>query len=327
MWPRAALMTIGLLVLCAAPAAAAPGSIEGSVKDTSGVAIVGATVTLRSPAHRFETSSDARGAFTFGEIEEGVYGLQARAAGFAPISNRQVAVAAGAVTRVEVSLARAAANGVAMLGAVTVNGSSALSRASAPTTDINPQALASQGGAQLSDVLGQQLAVTMVRQAGGATGSAADRGAARSGSVRDHRRHRRSPGEQREHRRLRPRTARPVGVRRRADRVRRRTIVAGGRRFRRRRDQLPHHRTHRPRPWSRPRVLRQLRLGGRDHRRDRHRSALRLCAAVPPLYDARRGLRLSHHDRHARSGRAGADGSCRLQHRWHRDARKSPLLA
>ncbi len=170
MWPRLVLMTIGLLALCAAPAIAASGSIEGSVTDTSGVAIAGADVVFRSTAHRYEVSTDAHGAFAIQSADEGVYALQVRAAGFATIANRQVAVSAGVATRVEVSLARAAANGVATLGAVTVNGSNALSRASAPTTDLNPQLLAAQGAAQLTDILAKQLDVTMVRNGGGAPG-------------------------------------------------------------------------------------------------------------------------------------------------------------
>src|SRR5271165_1862547 len=100
MWPRPVLMTIGLLALCAAPAIAAAGSIEGSVTDTSGVAIAGADVAFRSTAHRYEVSTDARGAFAIQSVDEGVYGLQVHATGFAPIANRQVAVSAGVATRV-----------------------------------------------------------------------------------------------------------------------------------------------------------------------------------------------------------------------------------
>jgi len=51
---------------------------------------------------------------------------------------------------------------------VTVNGSKALSTASAPTADLDPQDLAGRGVEQLSEVLGEQIAVTLTRQLGGA---------------------------------------------------------------------------------------------------------------------------------------------------------------
>lgn len=160
-------------------AAAASGPVEGVVKDSSGVAIAHARVILSSGSRRYEAVSDAGGTFALADVEEGAYGLQVRAPGFAPIANRQVAATPGATVRIEIVLLRAAAGGIATLGSVTVNGSSALSRASAPTTEINPQTLSAQGVVQLSDVLAQQIAVTMVRQGGGAPGvpqSAALRG-------------------------------------------------------------------------------------------------------------------------------------------------------
>jgi outer membrane receptor protein involved in Fe transport len=172
------MMTLGLLVLCAAPAAAS-GFVEGLIKDSGGAPIAAAHVVLIAPAHRYESVSAGDGAFTIPNVQAGAYGLQVRAPGFAPIANRQIAVSDDTPTHLEIVLQRAAAGGVATLGSVIVNGSAALSRASAPTTDINPQTLAARGVVQLSDVLAQQISVTMVRQGGGAPGlpqSAALRG-------------------------------------------------------------------------------------------------------------------------------------------------------
>jgi outer membrane cobalamin receptor len=174
-----ALMTI-VLLLCAQLASAAPaaGIIAGTIADTGGVRIAGARIVLRSSARRYDVISDRGGDFALADVELGVYGIDATAAGFAPATGHQITVTAGTM-HVALSLARATASGVASLGSVTVNGTSALSRASAPTIEINPQALAAAGVVQLSDILGQQLAVTMVRQGGGAPGlpqSAALRG-------------------------------------------------------------------------------------------------------------------------------------------------------
>jgi len=174
------MMTIVLLCFAArASAAQNAGAITGIIADTSGGRIAGARIVLRSTARRYETISDKQGAFALLDIEPGAYGIDATAAGFSPVSGRQVTVTAGTPTQIVLSLARASASGLATLGSVTVNGTSALSRASAPTTEINPQALAAQGVIQLSDILAQQMAVTMVHQSGGAPGlpqSAALRG-------------------------------------------------------------------------------------------------------------------------------------------------------
>ena len=175
-----AMMTI-VLLLSARSASAAPGagSIAGVITDTSGGRIASARIELRSTARRYETVSDRQGAFASTDVEPGVYGIDATAAGFSPVSGRQITVLAGAPTDLVIVLARATASGVASLGSVAVNGTTALSRASAPTTEINPQSLAAQGVMQLSDIVGQQMAVTVLRQGGGAPGmpqSAALRG-------------------------------------------------------------------------------------------------------------------------------------------------------
>src|ERR1700680_2116725 len=179
MWPRVAVIVFGLLVLLSRPSIAASASVEGVVKDASGMPIVGARIVLSAPSGRYEALAGSSGTFSIASVVEGLYGLQVRATGFAPITNREVSVTPEAVARIEVVLLRAGAGGVASLGSVVVNGSTALSRASAPTAEINPQALASEGAVQLSDVLARQIAVTMVRQGGGAPGlpqSAALRG-------------------------------------------------------------------------------------------------------------------------------------------------------
>jgi len=163
-------MTIVLLVSSVAPARAATGSVAGVVRDTTGTPIAGAQITLQGSTKRYTATADVHGAFAMSAVDEGTYGLAVRAPGFAPIGNRQITVTAGAVGQIEIALTRATTNGVATLGSVTVNGSSALSRSSAPTVELNPQALASQGAWQLTDVLGQQLEATMVHEQGGAPG-------------------------------------------------------------------------------------------------------------------------------------------------------------
>ncbi|MBV8365665.1 MAG: TonB-dependent receptor [Candidatus Eremiobacteraeota bacterium] len=170
MWPRYALMTIVLLTTCAAPAYAASGSVSGDVRDTAGMPVGRAQIVLQGQSNRYSAATDARGEFSIAVVGEGMYVLTVRASGYAPIANRQFAVAAGAVAQLNVVLARAAVNGVATLGSVTVNGANALSRASAPVVDINPQSLAAQGAFQLTDVIAQQLNATMVHEQGGAPG-------------------------------------------------------------------------------------------------------------------------------------------------------------
>jgi outer membrane receptor protein involved in Fe transport len=167
---------IGALVLALAQPRAASadivpdGSVTGMAVDSAGGAIAGVHIALRSSAIRNQTVSDATGSFEIAPIPPGTYELDASAAGFSPIIGREIGVLIGAPTKIVLVLARAAAGRLATLGTVTVNGAATLSRASAPTTDVNLQTLAAQGATQVTGAIGSQIGVTLSLQNGGAPG-------------------------------------------------------------------------------------------------------------------------------------------------------------
>ena len=180
---------IMLLALAASPAFAADtGSVRGVVVDVGGVPIPAAAVTLSSKAISYHATSDARGSYAIDDVASGSYDLVVSAAKFRTVSNRVVGVSVGQTAVVDVVLARIDLGAMTALGTVTVNGRQALSTASAPSVDLDPQDLAGQGIENLSDILSEQIALTMTRPAGGAPGlpqSAALRGPDPSETVID----------------------------------------------------------------------------------------------------------------------------------------------
>ena len=158
------------LLLGATCAAAGTGSIHGRVVDSQGRPVSGALVTAVSARSSFQGTSGADGAFVIGEVPQGIYTLQATARGYARVAGQIVDVREGAAAIVELVLSPSSASSMSTLGHVTVNGSRALSTASAPTTDIDPQDLAGRGIEQISEILGEQVALTLTSQLGGAPG-------------------------------------------------------------------------------------------------------------------------------------------------------------
>lgn len=98
----------------AGPAAVDRGTIEGTIKDSTGTPIAGATVET-SPATTAVTS-DAQGAFTFSGIPVGAYAVTATKAGYATANVAAVGVAGGSKSMIALTL-QASASATA-----TING-------------------------------------------------------------------------------------------------------------------------------------------------------------------------------------------------------------
>ena len=148
----------------------AAGSLHGVVSDTSGRPISGALVVAVLARASLSATSDAKGYFDIESMPQGVYSLDVTARGFQRLSGQLVEVRSDEIVVINLALLQQSASAMATLGRVTVNGSHALSTASAPTTDLDPQDLAGRGVEQLSQVLGDQIALTLTRQIGGAPG-------------------------------------------------------------------------------------------------------------------------------------------------------------
>ncbi|HTP70422.1 MAG TPA: carboxypeptidase regulatory-like domain-containing protein [Dongiaceae bacterium] len=81
------------------------GSLRGQVTDPSGAAISGATILLTTPSGAsMDTTTNKDGVFEFKDLAPGNYQIKAVAQGFALFSKDGVAVAAGQVTRSNISL-------------------------------------------------------------------------------------------------------------------------------------------------------------------------------------------------------------------------------
>jgi hypothetical protein len=88
------------------------GSINGTVEDSTGAVVPGATVTLTNTATQQvrTTTSSAGGSYAFGELAPGSYNLAATAKGFKGASLTNVAVAAETPREANLTLATGTAN-------------------------------------------------------------------------------------------------------------------------------------------------------------------------------------------------------------------------
>ncbi|HEX7087048.1 MAG TPA: carboxypeptidase-like regulatory domain-containing protein, partial [Vicinamibacterales bacterium] len=100
-------MTLALLAMAAsASAQVLYGSIVGNVRDTSGAAVPGSTVTVTSAETGLErvTVSNETGAYTFNNLLPGHYTVRVSLQGFKEFVQTNVPVVIGQVSRVDVAL-------------------------------------------------------------------------------------------------------------------------------------------------------------------------------------------------------------------------------
>ena len=149
------------------------GSIEGTVKDSSGAILPGVTIEARSPAQVGvqSTVTDASGTYRFPALAPGSYTVTAALTGFAPVTLSNVALELGKVLKVDLTLSPA---GVAET--VQVAGES-------PLIDVKQNA----AGANLQAELIEQIPrarnfTTLVTVAPGVTEEARGRGIQIDGS-------------------------------------------------------------------------------------------------------------------------------------------------
>src|SRR6184192_4271770 len=106
---RRSLCVVSVWLCSALPATAqGVGSIGGTVMDTTGAVLPGATVTLSSAqgtvGSNQEATSDARGAYQFLRLVPGTYIVKATMAGFRTVEQRDIVVNADATARADLQL-------------------------------------------------------------------------------------------------------------------------------------------------------------------------------------------------------------------------------
>ncbi len=105
---RAAAIVISLLfsAFAGGQVSRTTGTVQGSVVDQTGNAVVGASIQLTNPATKQTraAATDSMGTFLFAGVAVGTYQLRAESPGFAAYQNHAVEVSLGSVTSVAIRL-------------------------------------------------------------------------------------------------------------------------------------------------------------------------------------------------------------------------------
>src|SRR5438093_10444122 len=104
-----ALVLLPILMCWSIPAAAqGVGAIGGTVMDSSGAVLPGATIQLSSAqgtvGSNQETATDARGTYQFIRLVHGTYIVKATMQGFRPAEQRNIAVVSDQTARADLTL-------------------------------------------------------------------------------------------------------------------------------------------------------------------------------------------------------------------------------
>jgi hypothetical protein len=105
---RAAPMVLALLIWMAAPALAQDASVRGAVRDSSGNALRGVTITLLpeggSAARTVQT--DDQGGYGFDGLREGVYRVRFELSGYQMVERRGLRLASGVPATLNIRMER-----------------------------------------------------------------------------------------------------------------------------------------------------------------------------------------------------------------------------
>src|SRR5262245_16318979 len=82
------------------------GNLVGNITDPTQASVVGATVSIKSPATGYsaDTKTDERGAYELRNIPPGVYDVKITAAGFTTFEAKDIQIAANNIARVDAPL-------------------------------------------------------------------------------------------------------------------------------------------------------------------------------------------------------------------------------
>src|SRR5215208_7281746 len=103
------VLFVAVLAICAPLASAqeVTGSIRGTVKDSTGAVVQGATVTATSPSlvRPIEVTTDESGVYFFGRLPSGVYSITASQSGFSTVKQDNINVQLGRELSLDLALA------------------------------------------------------------------------------------------------------------------------------------------------------------------------------------------------------------------------------
>src|SRR6184192_1336490 len=98
------LAIVFIYLFLPASALAQSATVSGTIADTSGAVVPGATVVLTGPGGQ-TTVSDAQGGYSFRNVAQGTYQITATLPGFAPVTRNDVNVASANVEVPRLTLA------------------------------------------------------------------------------------------------------------------------------------------------------------------------------------------------------------------------------
>ncbi len=162
-----ALVQFTLVLFIGVCSAASAADVTGSVTTADGSPIRGATVTLSSSGVPHSAVSAKNGTFTMTGLPAGTYVVSATATGYSPLGGRAVQISDGNANSVELTLSRAQASSLTVIGTVRSNGRQTLSTAPGQSRDIATAPYAQQGVTRTSDILEQELSTTVQPVIGG----------------------------------------------------------------------------------------------------------------------------------------------------------------
>ncbi len=120
LFPMVVLATIALASGLALAQEVTTGSIEGTVTDTKGNALAGATVTITSAQGSKTVTSDEAGRFRLPFLTTGMYGLTASLPGYNTVERPSIEVRLGSRVRIEVLLSQGVSERVQVTAAAPV---------------------------------------------------------------------------------------------------------------------------------------------------------------------------------------------------------------
>ena len=132
----------------------ASGTITGTIVDDTGAPVANATVTLAG-ATRLETTTDARGAFSFTSVPAAVYAFSARRAGYDTATQGDVVVLAGQSQSLTVRMHAATLTSLRTIATVTSTNKATFNTTPASVNVVTSQAFVDQAQPQVIRVVNQ----------------------------------------------------------------------------------------------------------------------------------------------------------------------------
>lgn len=120
-----------------------PGAtVSGTVKDSSGKAVSGATVELYKDGTKVATTTASGSSYSFSDVSTGTYTLKAKSSDGSLNGSASVTVAAGSISNADVTLQKWQKGDVDMNGKIDINDANIMKQYLAGNTTLSPEQLA-----------------------------------------------------------------------------------------------------------------------------------------------------------------------------------------